>query len=297
MISVILPTHNRAHTLKRALDSVAAQILSPGMPAVELVVVDDGSADSTPDLLAAAAPAFPFSLKVVRTESRGVAAARNLGVTASRGEWLAFLDSDDEWKPPKLARQWEFHRAGRSQGPLPGPPSAGFRIHQTREIWIRHGKRVNPPLHAVKKGGDLFAASLNHCLITPSSVFLERSLFEEMGGFDPSFPACEDYELWLRITARHPVGLLEEDLLIRYGGHADQLSSRFPAMDGFRIRALAKLLETDGLSESRAAAAREALDRKLRIYEGGARKRGRAEEVEFCAAMRARFRIPPLLPA
>jgi glycosyltransferase involved in cell wall biosynthesis len=233
----------------------------------ELIVVDDGSRDNTDEILSryAGEP----RLRIIRQENRGVSAARNVGAGLSRGGWLAFLDSDDEWLPGKLAAQ-----AARFSQP-------GFRIQQTREIWYRNSRRVNPPLHLLKKSGDIFEASLQRCMITPSSVCIERNLFEAYGGFDESFPACEDYELWLRITACHPVGLIDEEFLIRYGGHADQLSATVPALDAFRIRAMWKLLSKGALKKRQREVCLKTLRQKISIYRVGCRKRGREEELQW----------------
>jgi hypothetical protein len=133
----------------------------------------------------------------------------------------------------------------------------------------------------LKKSGDIFEASLQHCMITPSSVCIERNLFEAFGGFDKSFPACEDYELWLRISARHPVGLIDREYLKRYGGHADQLSATVPALDAYRIRAMWKLVSEGALKRRQRSACLKALRQKISIYRKGCRKRGRQEELQW----------------
>jgi hypothetical protein len=122
---------------------------------------------------------------------------------------------------------------------------------------------------------------------------MTRALFDEAGGFNPEFPACEDFEFWLRITHRYPVGLIRKHLMVRYGGHTDQLSTRYPAQDRFRIRALALLLESRVLDAGRRALAASALEEKLRIYHAGCLKRGRAEEAAWCDGIRARYLTPP----
>lgn len=258
-ISVIIPTFNRRRTVGRAVQSVLDQSFSD----FELIVVDDRSSDGTVSLLRERF--HDHRMRILGLEHhRGVSAARNEGVKAARGDWIAFLDSDDEWHSDKLARQWHYHRE-----------HPDFRIGQTREIWVRHGRRVNSPRSHQKFEGDLFAASLQRCMITPSSVLLHRRLFLEVGGFNEALPACEDYDLWLRITARYHVGLVDEYLLTRYGGHEDQLSATVPVLDRFRIRSLIGLLETVTLKPDQAAAARRILARKARIVASGARKRGR----------------------
>jgi glycosyltransferase involved in cell wall biosynthesis len=269
-VTVVIPTFDRAALLPRAIDSVLAQ---QGVD-WELIVVDDGSTDGT----AAALERYADPrLRVLRLPHGGVSAARNAGAAAGTAPWLAFLDSDDEWLPGKLAAQAAHLR------------ETGLEIGQTEEIWIRRGVRVNPPDHSRKVEGDLFGVSLERCMITPSSVMLTRSLFERMGGFRKDFPTCEDYELWLRISSGWQVGLVRRPLLVRYGGHADQLSARYPALDAWRIRAIALLLDAKELSADRRAAALAALARKLAIYRNGCVKRGREEELSWCDAVAGRY--------
>lgn len=268
-VSVIIPTFDRAALLPRAL----ASALSQSGPALEILVADDGSTDATAEVLSGYA-ADP-RVRILRLEHGGVCRARNAAVVEARAPLLAFLDSDDEWAPGKLAAQCALLR------------ETGLAMCQTEEIWIRNGVRVNPPAHYVKRGGDLFAASLRHCMITPSSTVMTRRLYEDAGGFDPDFPACEDFEFWLRIVPDHHVGLIPKPYLVRYGGHPDQLSTRYPAQDRFRIRALALLLVRKKLDPARRALALEAFEEKLGIYAAGCRKRGNTAGLEWCAAVSA----------
>lgn len=262
-ISVVIPTWNRRAWVAEAVGSVLAQEEVPGAK-LEVWVVDDGSTDHTAEALQ---EQFGQRISLLRwQENRGVAAARNAGVSASRGEWIAFLDSDDLWLPAKLRRQWAFTR------------ERGYRITQTEELWQRNGKRVNPRAYHRKPDGELFFPSLDRCLVSPSAVLLHRTLWEESGGFDEGLPACEDYDLWLRIARRHAVGLCPEPLVIKRGGHADQLSRRFWGMDRFRLAALLRLLAEGGLSAAQVRAVVETIERKAGILANGAEKRGRADE-------------------
>lgn len=270
-VTVIIPTHDRAAVLPRAIDSALAQT---GVD-FRVLIADDGSTDGTGRVLERYASDPRVS--ILSLPHGGVCRARNAAVAACASPLIAFLDSDDEWRPGKLAAQLALMDA------------TGLEICQTEEIWVRNGVRVNPPAHYVKREGDLFSLSLRHCMITPSSVVMTRSLFEASGGFNPEFPACEDYELWLRITHRHPVGLVPGPLMIRYGGHADQLSTRYPAQDRFRIRGLSLLLEGCALSPEQRIQAKAALEEKLGIYLAGCRKRGRAEEESWCEGIRTRY--------
>jgi len=259
-LSVVIPTHNRHDLLRRALHSVFAQ----SSPAAEVIVVDDGSTDGTTQMLRAAYPAA-VCLEQPRL---GVSAARNRGIEASRCDWIAFLDSDDEWRPNKLQRQTEALSANPRE-----------RVCHTDEVWIRDGVRVNPKVKHAKRGGRIFHDCLPLCCMSPSSIVIHRSVFDDVGTFDESLPACEDYDLWLRITAGYPVLFVDEQLVVKYGGHPDQLSRAHWGMDRFRIEALEKILASGRLDEPQTRAARQTLSEKISIYLAGARKREKAEEV------------------
>ncbi len=268
-VAAIIPTRDRAAWTKRAVESVKAQTRPPD----ELVVVDDGSTDGTAGHLRAAFP----DVRVVREDGRGVSAARNRGIRETGSEWLAFLDSDDEWLPEKL----EAQLAALAEEP-------GRLLCHCDEIWIRDGRRVNPRRRHAKRGGHIFQHCLPLCAISPSSAIVHRSLLDEVGSFDEELPACEDYDLWLRVCARHPVLYVDRKLVRRHGGHADQLS-RTPAQDRYRIRALEKILASGELSDGDFTAAVATLERKIEIYAAGAAKRGRVDEVRELERLRDRF--------
>ncbi len=243
--SVIIPVYNRERFIARAIESVLAQTYRD----FELIVVDDGSTDATPQIAAR------YPVRLLRQENRGVSAARNLGITAARGRIIAFLDSDDAWKPRKLEVQ-AAHFATHPE----------CMIHQTDEIWIRNGTFLNKHKKHQKKSGHIFYDSLHLCLISPSAVAIRRELFDEVGVFREDFPVCEDYELWLRITRRYEVCYSPEPLVIKYGGHADQLSRRYFAMDRWRVLAMLPYIEDPKVLEV-------AL-RKCEIVVRGAQKHG-----------------------
>ena len=268
MVSVIIPTFNRSAYVAEAVASVLAQTRT----AMELIVVDDGSTDDTTAVL----ERFGASVRAISQVHSGVSAARNTGIRSASGEWLAFLDSDDLWKPRKLSSQLQF---------LSMHPE--LRICQTEEIWIRNGQHLNPCKCHQKPEGHCFERLLDRCLVSPSAVMIHRDIFEEVGLFDESLPACEDYDLWLRIGCRHPMGLVKEPLIIKRGGHADQLSATVEALDRYRIRALSKLLRTESLSSAQRALAMKALEHKCRIYAQGCQKRGRPEEAQSIMALAA----------
>ncbi len=270
-VSVIIPSYNRAHLLGRAIASVQAQTLKP----LEIIVVDDGSTDASAELVTRQFPDCHY----LHQSNRGVSAARNLGIRVARGEWIAFLDSDDEWLPEKLAAQAAVLAA-----------TSGCRLVHADEVWIRRGRRVNAMQKHRKSGGDIFQQCLPLCVISPSAAVLHRSLLEEVGGFDESLPACEDYDLWLRICAREAVAFVETPQLRKFGGHADQLSRQYWGMDRFRVRALEKLLQAECLSPENYAAVLKTLIKKTGILAQGARKRGKNARARFYAAKQNRYR-------
>jgi len=261
-ISVVVPTFNRAHTLPRALDSILCQRL----PATEIIVVDDGSQDGTEDLIRRRYSQVCY----LRKPNGGVSSARNRGIGAADGDWIAFLDSDDAWLPDKLAAQ----RVALGEHP-------NSRLCHTQEIWIRHGRWVNQMNKHAKSGGYIFRACLPRCVISPSAALLHRSLFDELGIFDEALPACEDYDLWLRICAIEPVVFVPVPQIRKYGGHADQLSRRHWGMDRFRIRALEKVIGSGWLKAGDRTAACAMLILKAGILAAGARKRGHVERAAY----------------
>ena len=203
-ISVIIPSYNRVTQLLRALHSVFNQTLTPD----EVIVIDDGSTDDTQQVITNLYPRAIYRYQA----NKGVSAARNLGIQISNGEWLAFLDSDDEWMPGKLMQQYNHANT-----------QPGVKIIHTNEVWVRHGKRVNQMKKHTKFGGMIFRQCLPRCIISPSSVMVHRSLLDDIGTFDERLPACEDYDLWLRCSARYPAHYIESPLIIKHGGHDDQL--------------------------------------------------------------------------
>ncbi len=260
MVSVVLPTYNRGWIVEEAVDSV----LSQDYPAMELIVVDDGSTDGTPEIL----DRYGDRIRVIRQRNRGVSAARNAGIDAASGELIAFLDSDDRWLEGKVREQVRFFR---------DHPEA--LICQTEEIWIRDGIRVNPKRRHRKRSGGIFIPSLDLCLVSPSAVMVKRRLFDLVGTFDEALPACEDYDLWLRVSCRHPIHLIDLPLVVKRGGHGDQLS-RAPGLDRYRIRAIDGVIKGGLLSQEERAAAGRVLRQKCAVYAGGCLKRGRTAEAD-----------------
>ncbi|MBU0972784.1 MAG: glycosyltransferase [Proteobacteria bacterium] len=260
-VSVILPTFNRAWTLKNAIDSVLAQDYGP----IEIIVIDDGSTDNTREVL----EGYGNKIQVLAQTNKGVSAARNLGIKRSCGEFVALLDSDDAWKPDKISCQVDFFEQN---------PEA--LICQTEEIWIRNGKRVNPKRKHKKVSGMIFEPSLHLCLVSPSAVMMRRQLFELKGYFNETFPVCEDYDLWLRILADYPIFLVDRPCTIKYGGHGDQLSS-FHSQDKYRIISMVHLIQGKKLSREYERMTARVLEEKCRIYGNGCLKRRKNEEGRY----------------
>jgi glycosyltransferase involved in cell wall biosynthesis len=269
LVTVIIPTFNRGWILQEAIDSVLAQ----DYVNLELIVVDDGSTDNTAEILSG----YRDRLTVLAQDNQGVSAARNRGIQAAAGELIAFLDSDDLWLPQKLSHQVEFFNDRRDA-----------LICQTQEIWIRNGRRVNPKIRHQKPSGMIFERSLELCLVSPSAVMIRPGLFDRVGLFDENLPACEDYDLWLRVSWRYPVYLIDTPLIIKRGGHADQLS-RKPALDKYRIKSMVKIIESGRLSPSQYNAAIRTLHEKCTVYAAGCRKRDRLQEAAMVKALKQKF--------
>jgi glycosyltransferase involved in cell wall biosynthesis len=271
-VSVIIPTFNRAGKISRAISSVLGQTFKD----FELIVVDDGSDDETYADLSR----FDGKISVIKHPGNlGVSAARNSGIKASQAPLVAFLDSDDYWLPEKLDIQVRYFRENPE-----------VVVCQTEEIWVRNGVRVNPWNKHLKPTGNIFERSLKLCVVSPSAVMTKREIFDEVGLFDEEFPVCEDYDLWLRIGCRYPIDLINKYMLVKEGGHPDQLSSMLKGMDRFRIKAMVKLLEKDCLNEIQTSAVRLELERKCRIYGNGCIKRGKREEGNYFLQLPEKFR-------
>ena len=269
-VSAVIPTFNRGHCLLRAINSVLAQTT----PVDEIIVVDDGSDDKTYDLLVKSElldmrGQLP-NIRYLYQENKGVSAARNLGIKEAENEYIALLDSDDAWAETKIERQaLKLEKKNFS-----------CRITHTEEIWLKDGQRINPKKRHKKSGGFIFEKCLPLCCISPSSVLLHRTLFDDYGFFDEKLPACEDYDMWLRLCAFEEVLFVGEALTIKYGGHADQLSRAFWGMDRFRVQALEKLINSGKLSKTQRSQALEMLVKKIEILLLGAKKREKKEMIK-----------------
>jgi glycosyltransferase involved in cell wall biosynthesis len=258
-VTIIIPTFNREQFLKEAVDSVLSQTYDD----FELIVVDDGSTDKTKKML----QDYGQRLTYIFQENRGVGTARNRGIAEAKGELISFLDSDDLWKRDKLSIQTDLMKSQK-----------GVMISFTDEIWIRKGVRVNPMKKHQKHSGRIYEKCLPLCIISPSSVMIRRELFDTVGLFDETLSVCEDYDLWLRISSRYPVFFIDKKLIVKRGGHPDQLSNRSWGNDRFRVTALLKMLKGNYLDEKQKQITEQELIRKCRVLVNGYLKRGNIEQ-------------------
>ena len=262
-VSVIIPTYNREKFISECVQSVLAQTL----PAREIIIVDDGSTDATYNILRDLGFNSLSTKKTVLRyffqQNRGVSSARNLGIKEARSEYIALLDSDDLWLKSKLDRQVSAFQNDTQSS----------RLCHTDEIWIRNGVRVNQHKKHKKHGGNVFQSCLKLCCISPSSAMMHRSVFEDFGFFDEDLPACEDYDFWLRYSAKEDVNFIDETLIIKKGGHSDQLSGAHWGMDRFRIYSIEKILKEPDLTLVHKTEAIHEVILKLEILINGSQKR------------------------
>ncbi|MFP4364779.1 MAG: glycosyltransferase family A protein [Spirochaetia bacterium] len=268
-VSVIIPVYNRPHLAQEAVNSVLSQSKRP----YEIMVIDDGSEEVSPYL------ADSKDITYIRTEHSGYPGkTRNIGVFHASGNWIAFLDSDDLWQPEKLEEQTAYI--------LENPE---YRICHTRELWLREGKEVSQKGQKHKRQGDVFSDALWKCIIGPSTVMLEKALYEEYRGFREDLEVAEDYELWLRICNTEQIGYIDKKLIIKRAGDWDQLSEKHGQIEIFRINALKELVDKKAFTPPRLEEASRVLAKKLRIYATGAEKRGRLEEAESYRALALQY--------
>ena len=258
-ISVVIPSYNRKEFLKRSIDSVINQTKKP----LEIIVVDDGSTDGTEAMIKSD---YDF-VKFIKQKNKGVSAARNIGIKVSIGEWICFLDSDDEWKKDKLEKQINAMKS-----------NPGYKFFHSNEIWIKNGIRINQKKKHKKYGGDIFDKCLDMCRISPSSVMIDKTVFDKIGNFNEDLVVCEDYELWLRICDKYRVFFIDEPLIIKYGGHQGQLSYSIESIENHRIKALEYLI-LGNLKKKNKRHAIQMLLSKLTIYLKGLVKRGKNDEI------------------
>lgn len=285
-VSVVIPVYERPRLADRAIASVLAQDL-PESIELELIVVDDGSSTGTREHLESWLRKDPRVDLISIPHSGMPGAVRNRGVERARGRWIAFLDSDDEWEPEKIAVQIPLHTGGEGLDPV--------RISHTRERWIRDGREVSQASQRHRRAGDIFVDALRKCIVGPSTVMIERSFFLEHGGFREDIEIAEDYELWLRMVLGERVGYVDRPLTTKYAGHGDQLSERYGEIERFRIAALQPLVESGWFAEHGGEAihllAAAELARKCEVYARGAEKRGHGAQARAYEAIAVRWKM------
>jgi len=268
-MTVIIPVYNRPVQICEALESVLSQSYRP----LEIIIGDDGSEDHTVEsvrnYLEKKLPSEGVDCIVLELDHSGYPGlVRNSCARKARGEFLAFLDSDDLWEPEKLFHQFEqLHK-----------DSPGCLISHTREEWNRSGKIISQAGMTHKRAGDLFADSLKKCIIGPSTVMISRDLYEKTGGFREDLEIAEDYEYWLRLTVNRNIGFLDEPLTVKRAGHDDQLSEKYGQIEIFRINGLKDLVDGKYFEGQHLKMAAEELSRKCMVYGRGCVKRNKLDE-------------------
>jgi len=212
-VSVIIPTYNRAHLIGRAIQSVLNQTYQD----FEIIVVDDGSTDNTKEIVKSL---DDKRIRYIRhKENKGGGAARNTGIKAAIGEYIAFLDSDDEWLPEKLECQMKvFKNAGSEVG-----------VVYTGFIYIDELGEYTNGQHIPEKRGWIYEDILvENCVGTASTVLVKRKCFEKAGLFDENLPSCQDWEMWIRLAREHQFDFIE-DPLVKYHIHKSRISTDLEA--------------------------------------------------------------------
>ena len=244
MISVVIPTYNRKDFVVKAIESVLNQSRKVG----EIIVIDDGSTDNTAQLL----KNF-HEITYIYQNNSGVSSARNSGIRASSGDWIAFLDSDDVWQVDKIALQKKFHE-----------DNPHILISHTDEEWIRDNKKINKPKKFEKFGGDIFERSLDYTTIGTSTLMVKKDIFDEVGVYDESLVACEDFDIFLRIAQKYEFGYLDKKLTKKIAGHTGQLSFETQFLDLYRVKSLLKFHENKRV--------KRVIEQKVEVLKNGAKK-------------------------
>lgn len=273
LVSVIIPAFNAERYLRETLDSVLAQTYA----AREVIVVDDGSTDSTPSILAS----YGDRIRVIRQQNRGSATARNTAVSAARGAWVAFIDADDLWTPNKLSRQ--LARCGR------------YAISHTDSVCFGEALSAEVVRSSVTTpyAGHVLDKLLVTNFISNSTVMIRRDVYMAYGGLDEALPGVEDWALWLRVCADHELGYLPE-VAMRYRIHRQSKSMNT------RKRLLDHLLIIDdafgptGVGRSMGHLRKAALASSYEVNGHFAAESGDWRFATWCAAQR--LRLEPQIP-
>lgn len=232
-ISVVIPTYNCVDLLSTAIRSAYAQTIAPA----EVIVVDDGCTDGTAEVVRELARSLPASFIFIQKPNGGEASARNCGVAAATGEYVAFLDSDDVWLPTKFERQLPFFESSPS-------PSLTFTALTRVEGESRDLVRVEgwepTPAYALRR-------LMKWCCVTPSTVIVRRDVLASVGGFDESLPLSTDWDMWLRLAAAgHRFAYLPE-AMTDYLWHANNMSRDQREIAGAALTIFSRLFRSGTL--------------------------------------------------
>jgi glycosyltransferase involved in cell wall biosynthesis len=263
-VSVVIPAFNAARYVGQAVDSALAQTLK----SVEVIVVDDGSRDATAAVLAG----YGERLRVLRQDNAGVSVARNRGIAASRGRYVAFLDADDLWLPEKLERQVEV-LAGRG----------GARACYTRFTAV--DSELRPSVYRWQPGPRARLEDLllrgNVVSAGASTVLCEHSLIDEVGGFDPELSLCADWDLWVRIAAATELTYIGEPLVV-YRRHPTSMSRSVRTLERESLQLLNRTFDRPDLPASLRERRRRALGRNYMMLAGSYSRAGLVREAIRC---------------
>ena len=250
-LSCIIPVYNRYSTLKDAVESAMAQTISD----IEIIVIDDGSDPEVESILRPYLPA----IRLIRLEKNsGVSRARNIGIGEAKGDYVAFLDSDDVWLPFKSKKQ------------LDKMNKDDCLVGHTDEFWFKQGRFINQGKKHKRYGGFIFEKVLDICRMSPSSTIIHKCVFETAGMFDENMQSCEDYDLILRLAANFKISYLPMRTIIKRSITCDQLSSQIEHIESVRLESLQKFFDSSlSLSHQRKACITQELERKRAIVSTG----------------------------
>ena len=266
-ISVIIPIYNRAFLLQEAVESVLSQTIIP----LEILIINDGSTDAIESVVENMWNTHKNAsqIRLITIKHCGMPGrVRNIGIIHARGDYIAFLDSDDIWLPKKLELQLNAIQE--------------HNICHTREIWLRNNKEISQKGQNHKRMGLIFCDALKKCIIGPSTVLLHKSIFSRYGMFREDLEIAEDYELWLRICEKEYISYVDMPLIVkRDRDDTQQLSKKFTYIEYFRIQALQPLVKNKVFSEKNTLIAQQVLQEKLIIWNKGAEKRNNATYISL----------------
>ncbi|MDD4294806.1 MAG: glycosyltransferase family A protein [Candidatus Omnitrophica bacterium] len=263
--SIIIPAYNRQKYLKIAVESVLAQSFND----YELIIIDDASNDNTESYIKNISTIHHSINYIKNPKNLGISKSRNVGLKNAKGEFICFLDSDDRFRHDKLQITYNYIKE-----------KTDIKIFHTKELWFKNGQYLEPKVYHENPNGYIFKNTVKLCCISPSTAAIHKSIFSDIGIFDENLPVCEDYDLWLRITARYSVALIPLYLTIKQGGLPDQMSQKFSCMDKFRIYALEKILASNTLNPDNYKIAVNELIKKCEIYIKGASKHNNYSDLD-----------------